>query len=138
MRELTPRKHNLNARAQTIGHARGRRPLPVVDYPEDVQRPRVRADCEQGGSNAERPCPFVSCRHHLALDITRLGGLKINFPDREVEALKETCALDVADRGGAILEEVAAYMNVTRERIRQLQERAIRHIGIADWMRPPW
>ena len=58
-----------------------------------VVRPRTRGDCEQG----ERPCPFVSCKHHLYLDVSaRTGAIKLNFPDLEVWEMNETCALDVA------------------------------------------
>jgi DNA-directed RNA polymerase sigma subunit (sigma70/sigma32) len=35
--------------------------------------------------------------------------------------MKETCALDVADRGGITLEEVGEILNLTRERIRQVE-----------------
>jgi len=52
----------------------------------------------------------------------RNGNIKLNFPDVEVWDLPETCALDVADRGGITLEEVGAIMNLTRERIRQLED----------------
>ncbi len=37
----------------------------------------------------------------------------------------ETCALDVADRGGITLEEVGEIMNLTRERIRQVEVRGL-------------
>lgn len=92
-------------------------------YPDvDYERPMTRADC-QHGPHAERPCPFVSCKHHLYLDVNeRNGNIKLNFPDVEVWELPETCALDVADRGGITLEEVGAIMNLTRERIRQLED----------------
>lgn len=90
-----------------------------------VERPVQREDCLQG-PNAERPCPFVSCKHHLALDVNpRSGAIKHNFPDLEVWEMAETCALDVADRGGVVLEELGALMNLTRERIRQLEMRAL-------------
>lgn len=88
--------------------------MPGVDY----DRPKTRAECE----GAERPCPFVSCKHHLYLDVNpNTGSIKINFPDLEVEDLPETCALDVADRGGLTLEETGDVMNLTRERIRQVE-----------------
>ena len=49
------------------------------------------------------------------------GSIKINFPDLEVWEMNETCALDVADRGGITLEEVGEIMNLTRERVRQVE-----------------
>lgn len=80
-------------------------------------RPRVRGDCV----DASRPCPFVACAHHLYLDVSETQGLKLNFPDLEPEQLEETCALDVADRGPATLEQVGQLMNLTRERVRQIE-----------------
>jgi Sigma-70, region 4 len=92
-------------------------------YPEvPVDKPRMRADCVNG----ERPCPFVSCKHHLYLDVSaKTGAIKLNFPDLEVWEMTETCALDVADRGGTTLEEVGAIMNLTRERIRQVEVKGL-------------
>jgi DNA-binding CsgD family transcriptional regulator len=89
-----------------------------LGYPEDVDRPRTRGDC----ASMSRPCPFVSCAHHLYLDVNReTGTVKLNFPNLEVWELRETCSLDVADRGGVTLEEVGSIMNLTRERIRQIE-----------------
>jgi len=93
-------------------------------YPEldDIEPPRHRAECLDG----PRPCPFVSCKHHLYLDVSaRTGAIKVNFPDLEVWEMSETCALDVADRGGTTLEEVGAIMNLTRERIRQVEVKGL-------------
>jgi hypothetical protein len=88
-------------------------------YPEtDFDRPQSRLDCV----NNERPCPHVSCKYHLYLDVNpETGSIKLNFPDIEVWEMTETCALDVAVRGGITLEEVGEIMNLTRERIRQLE-----------------
>ena len=84
----------------------------------EESRPRSRAECRQ----AERPCPFVSCKFHLYLDVNpHTGSIKLNFPDLEVWELSETCSLDVADRGGITLEEVGELLNLTRERIRQVE-----------------
>ena len=92
-------------------------------YPEvEMEKPRTRAEC----ANGARPCPFVSCKHHLYLDVSaRTGAIKLNFPDLEVWDMTETCALDVADRGGTTLEEVGAIMNLTRERIRQVEVKGL-------------
>lgn len=88
-------------------------------YPEtDHGRPKTRAECAGG----ERPCPFVSCKYHLYLDVNpETGSIKLNFPDIEIWEMAETCALDIAERGGVTLEEVGEIMNLTRERIRQLE-----------------
>ena len=73
-----------------------------------------------------RPCPFVSCSHHLYLDVNpETGAIKLNFPHLEVWEMAETCSLDVADRGGITLEEVGAILNLTRERIRQVEVRGL-------------
>lgn len=85
----------------------------------EAARPRTRGDCERG----MRPCPFVGCRHHLMLDVgPESGSIKLHFED--LDAMADTCALDVADRGEHTLAEVGDAMNVTRERIRQLEASA--------------
>ena len=91
----------------------------------DVERPHARAQC----TSMERPCPFVSCKHHLYLDVNpETGSIKLNFPHLEVWEMAETCSLDVADRGGITLEEVGAILNLTRERIRQVEVRGLAKI----------
>lgn len=88
-------------------------------YPEETYwRPRNRAEC----ADMDRPCPFVSCKYHLYIDVHPVrGSIKINFTDVEVWEMTETCALDIADRGGVTLEEVGEIMNLTRERVRQVE-----------------
>jgi hypothetical protein len=82
------------------------------------RKPNTREEC-QGG---QRPCPFVSCKYHLYLDVNpNTGSIKINFPHIELWEMPETCALDIADRGGTTLEEVGVIVNLTRERIRQVE-----------------
>lgn len=126
-REQRRSRRKRDVRARTISVKRmTKRELELgrLLYPdvEDVQKPRTRAECQEG----ERPCPFVSCKHHLYLDVSaRTGAIKLNFPDLEVWEMTETCALDVADRGGTTLEEVGAIMNLTRERIRQVEVKGL-------------
>jgi Sigma-70, region 4 len=108
-------------------------------YPdEQVAKPALREDCAEG----QRPCPFVSCKHHLYLDVSaRTGAIKLNFPDLEVGELTESCALDVADRGGTTLEGVGTIMNVTRERVRQVEVKGLAKLealsdmfALRDWV----
>jgi Sigma-70, region 4 len=126
-REQRRSRRKRDVRARTISVKRmTKRELELgrLLYPdvEDVVKPRTRAECLEG----ERPCPFVSCKHHLYLDVSaRTGAIKLNFPDLEVWEMTETCALDVADRGGTTLEEVGAIMNLTRERIRQVEVKGL-------------
>ena len=95
-------------------------------------RPTTRAECREG----PRPCPFVSCRYHLYLDVSRrTGSIKLNFPDLEVWEMPVSCALDVAEDGGATLEDVGAIMNVTRERIRQLEVTALERLALVRDMK---
>lgn len=92
------------------------RSLPVLD-PSTM--PATRADCLAGGRNAQRPCPWLSCRHSLAAEPGWRGG--------------SSCALDVVDAnpGGVTLETVGDLLGLTRERIRQLEVRVLRQIGRA-------
>ncbi len=136
-REQRRSRRKRAVRARTISVKRmtkrelelGRLLYPEVD---DEEHPRVRADCAGGA----RPCPFVSCKHHLYLDVSaRTGAIKLNFPDLEVWEMTETCALDVADRGGTTLEEVGAIMNLTRERIRQVEVKGLaKLVALRDMM----
>lgn len=83
-------------------------------------RPRVRADC----ATFPRPCPFVGCKFHLFLEVGQAGSIKYNFGE-DITVLKDmndTCALDVAERGGVQLATVGDCLNVTRERVRQQAE----------------
>jgi hypothetical protein len=123
------RRSKTMSRKEIARELRRQRALGVID-PEleeilaevEASRPRSRADC----ANGPRPCMFVSCKHHLYLDVNpETGSIKLNFPDKEIWEMEETCALDVADRGGITLEEVGSIMNLTRERIRQVETRGL-------------
>lgn len=91
----------------------------LLVYPTGVERPVTRGDCE---TTPGEPCAWVSCSHHLYLDVNEdTGAIKLNFPHLEVWEMAETCSLDVADRGGITLEETGAILNITRERVRQME-----------------
>lgn len=100
-------------------------------WPEHVVRPRTRADC----INGIRPCPHVACRHNLYLDVNdQTGSIKFNFPELEAWEMPPdgSCALDVAARGGCTLDRVGQLVNITRERTRQVEEKAFKKIQESD------
>lgn len=96
-------------------HPTGRQQRGV--YTRNPELPLTRAECLAG----PRPCPYVSCRHHLYLDVSENGWLKLNFPHLEVWEMAETCALDVADRDGVTLEQLGALFNISLEGARQVE-----------------
>lgn len=103
--------------AEEAARYRARRDAPA---PISPTQPRTRGDCVDG----PRPCPWSECRYHLGVRTA------------------ESCALDVAGGGGVTLAEIAAFFDLTRERIRQIEEIALRRFGVA-WRRiwgtePPW
>jgi len=121
-RKVRRRRRRTRPRSRTIAMKRLTREelrLGALMFPPvDVPRPKTRAECREEA----RPCPWVACKFHLYLDVNpETGSIKINFPDLEVWEMNETCALDVADRGGITLEEVGEIMNLTRERVRQVE-----------------
>lgn len=114
------------ARAKTIAMKRLTKEelrIGALLYPERTYwRPKSRGEC----ANVSRPCPYVSCKYHLYIDVNpATGSIKINFPDLEVWELQHSCALDVAQSGGITLEEVGEILNLTRERIRQVEVRGL-------------
>jgi hypothetical protein len=125
-RKIRRRRRRTRPRSKTIAMKRLTREelrVGALMYPPvDIPRPTAREQCR----GEMRPCPWVACKHHLYLDINpETGSIKINFPDLEPWELKHTCALDVAERGGITLEEVGEIMNLTRERIRQVEVRGL-------------
>lgn len=91
----------------------------------NYERPSVFGDCE----GIKLPCPFVGCRYNLYLDVNpETGSIKLNFPDLEPDQMdpQGSCALDVAKWEGLTLDEVGYAMNLTRERVRQIEKRGLR------------
>ncbi len=124
--ELPPLTIKRRRRAKTIAMKRLTKEelrIGALLYPErSYWRPSARGEC----ANVARPCPYVSCKYHLYIDVNpRTGSIKVNFPDREVWELEHSCALDVAEQGGITLEEVGEILNLTRERIRQVEVRGL-------------
>jgi ribosomal protein L13E len=73
-----------------------------------MQIPITRRDCAPGGACYARPCPYA-CRW------------------RNEDG---SCVLEIADEGGASLSEVGEHMGVCRERVRQIQDGALRKLRV--------
>jgi len=84
-----------------------------------LRRPATRAECIDG----PRPCPWVTCRHHLYLDVSERGWIKLNFPHLEPWEMRDSCSLDIADRNddGVTLEKLGRCFNISLEGARQLE-----------------
>lgn len=124
-RAETPRAHTLAAnryRVRDLVRLRLENDREEAENPPPP-RPRTRGDCVHG----PRPCPWA-CRWSLLYEVTERGGLKILHPDAngapDPDYVGPSCALDVADAGEHTLEEVAVLLNISRERVRQLEEAA--------------
>lgn len=104
-----------------------------------MRRPRDRGECRGG----ERPCPWVSCRYHLLLDVDPDTGTIWLHPDvgagrtlpewlpngtaeeradRVLPLLDthETCSLDVADRGEHTNRETGKAMGLQPVRVKEI------------------
>lgn len=86
------------------------------------RRPRTRGECIDG----PRPCPWASCRHHLALDVTYNNALKVQ--DRELEELPATCALDAAEDGGVDNYTIADLLGISRQGVDALLASGLRKL----------
>jgi len=123
--------NEMRLKPKTVSRRELKRQKWNIECPEDVKaildqdRPRTRANCRDG----QRPCIFVSCKYNLYIDVNPVtGSIKFNFPGIDIWDLPETCALDIAEKGGITLEEIGGLMNLTRERVRQLENDAMQKI----------
>lgn len=91
----------------------------------EPEMPTTRDQCVDG----PRPCPWYACRYHLGT-FSRYGSVAVRIDPNDIDTTPlETCALDLAARGGMTLTEVGEAVGHTRERVRQLQVGAIRRVA---------
>jgi DNA-binding XRE family transcriptional regulator len=81
----------------------------------NVHRPATLADCPSG------PCPFFSCRHHLGLEVSDVGTVKLLADIDSVRTWPETCSLRVAADGPQDIADVARLLNVSIATIQHIE-----------------
>jgi hypothetical protein len=97
-------------------------------------RPKTRGDC----ANGPRPCPWVSCRHHLAIEVAPRGRLVVSLPDPALWTEDtETCALDIADEGGVSAVRIAKALHLTKCRVGQILRPILADLAHSEEL-DPW
>jgi len=100
-------------------------------YPETPKRPKTRDECP-----SYRPCPYVGCRYNTYLEVTWCGNITIPKKGEEPWQVDPatSCTLDLADRGGMIMDDVAAIFRIRRQRVHQIEAEACEKLR----QRFPW
>lgn len=116
--------------------------------------PTTRSHCFPG----ERPCIWIRCRHHMIWvrlnyndrptpkDREKLADACLKGMDQRdavglIFRMKETCTLDAQRNGPLTLEQVGACLAVTRERVRQIEDKGLRkmqHLTRAKYLLDFW
>lgn len=99
---------------------------------ETPTRPKTRGECKDG----PRPCPWVSCRHHLQVDVVGAGSrarVILKTDPSEWTAETPTCSLDIADGGPRDLSHISRIYGRPRgEAERQHWARAMEKLRLDD------
>lgn len=112
----------------------------------ELTRPQTRGDCAKG----PRPCPWVSCAHHLALDVgdSEKRGDALRSPTWEgavitgqsshdtflafansvtdaLEGMPYTCSIDAAEASEWTGDDIAEMLGVSRQRVQQIEAKGL-------------
>ena len=74
------------------------------------------------------PCPHSVCRFNLTAEHRDNRGAKP--AETRLPVVREACTLEAAELGGMTLEEVAARMALSRERVRQIESSALAKLSL--------
>jgi hypothetical protein len=89
-------------------------PSPASTNPIRLRRYPDLSECVEDGP-PDAPCQHAECRYHLA---HRGYWEHATRPTRD-------CAIDVANAGPHTLDEVAVFLGLSGERVRQIEEQAL-------------
>lgn len=87
----------------------------TIDYIIDKQdgqiegKPKTRADC----ANVPRPCPYVSCKYNLGVEIDITGWPRLTDA-------KKSCMLDLIEKNpdGMTLDNIAEILRISKKQVR--------------------
>lgn len=90
--------------------------------------PRTRRECPQG------PCHHVACRFHLWTDrVMDRDGAVVDLRETVLFGNRQhTCVLREIARGAKTLEAIGSLLDVSRERVRQIEAEALARLRDAD------
>ncbi|MGM0597703.1 MAG: sigma factor-like helix-turn-helix DNA-binding protein [Myxococcota bacterium] len=108
--------------AKTLSKEEKKQSALLDDYMHE-DMPKTRAECKYG----YRPCPYVRCKYNLYLHVKNNGSIVQNWKANVCD-MTESCALDISERGGHTLDQIGEFLNLTRERIRQLEASALKKL----------
>lgn len=82
-------------------------------------------DTRAGCADIPRPCPFIRCKYNLFMDVEHK---RMKFYGDDPLEMEHSCALDEAEQGGMKLDQICKIYGLSRERIRQIVEHALRQM----------
>lgn len=100
--------------------------------PTEPPRPKTWGEClSVKRGTKDHPCPYAGCKYHLALYVTEAGSLVTTFEGLEADEIPYTCSLAFVEENpdGATLEQIGKITGCTRERIRQIESRALARLN---------
>jgi hypothetical protein len=121
--------------------------IEILEHLLDKEAPKNRSEC----LCMKKPCPWVRCRYHMIWAIID-RDCKYNFKHRHMRgdilesytddeiidiicSMKESCVLDVADKGKHTLDQIGKLVGLSSQRI-QAMERGIGPVkGYIDRMK---
>ena len=112
-RPSVPNDRPLDASERAVVHVVAR--MPATDL-----------ECSAAGLGTTTPCPFVRCRHHLSIEVTRAGSLRVLFPHWQdaVPARVPTCSLAEARRGPRSVAVVAEKCGMSQRMVMEVENAA--------------
>lgn len=100
------------------GHLTRKERRTLAEWP----RPRTWGECKANRWWGNAPCPYVSCRGNLGIDVSAAGSIRVVLGLGDGRG---SCSLELGEDGTRTLEEVAELEGCTREAVRLIEASAL-------------